>query len=305
MSRATDRIVVGGYSIGWSAVRHLPERAAYRLFDVLADTAWRRQGKGVRRLEHNLDRALGGGLAESELRDLSRAGMRSYFRYWCDAFRLPGWSRERIVTRFHGVGDEVLVRGLAAGNGVVVSLPHMGNWDHAGAWACLAHAPLTTVAERLEPESLFQRFVSFREALGMEVLPLTGGDAPVFRTLADRLRSGRLVCLLGDRDLTERGVPVELFGATTKVPAGPAALAVDTGAMLVSATLWYDGPDAYAGLTEIPVPTAGSREERIQVASQRVADRFAEGIRAHPADWHMLQRLWLDDLDPARAPGGD
>ena len=151
--------------------------------------------------------------------------MRSYLRYWREAFRLPDLSHEEIVSTHVCFDEHLLAKALAGGRGVILALPHMGNWDHAGAWVSLAHAPFTTVAERLKPESLYERFLAYRRSLGMEVLPLTGGSGP-FRTLLERARSGRLICLLADRDLTANGVEVTLFGETAKMPAGPAALAV-------------------------------------------------------------------------------
>src|SRR5690606_5236323 len=194
MSAFGERATLIGYTAGWTAVRHLPERAAYRTFRRIADPAWRGRGRGAQRLESDLARAFGTE-DEERLRAISRAGMRSYLRYWCEAFRLPDWDRDRIVTRVRTEGEHNLRDPLAAGRGVVAALPHMGNWDHAGAWGCLTGAPVTTVAERLKPDALYERFLGFREGLGMEILPLTGG-ADVFSTLADRLRAGRLVPLL-------------------------------------------------------------------------------------------------------------
>jgi KDO2-lipid IV(A) lauroyltransferase len=176
----------------------------------------------------------------------------------------------------------------------------MANWDHAGAWAVLSGLPFTTVAERLQPEALFDRFVAFRASLGMEVLPLTGGERPPFPVLADRLRAGRLVCLLADRDLTARGVPVTFFGEPTRMPAGPAALALQTGAALVPVTLWFTSAGTRARIhPELPRPPGPDRPAVIRTMTQALADVFAAGIAEHPADWHMLQRLWLADLDPA------
>src|SRR5690606_7489485 len=111
----------------------------------------------------------------------------------------------------------------AQGRGVVGALPHMGNWELAGAWSCAMGIPLTAVAERLEPESLYREFVAFREGLGMEILPITGGE-PTMPTLTKRLQAGGFVCLLADRDLSRTGVEVELLGATAKFPRGPALL---------------------------------------------------------------------------------
>ncbi len=299
---ATDALVNRAYGTGWAVVRRMPERAAYASFERLADATWARRGKQVRRLESNLRRVIGPEPSEKELRLLSRAGMRSYLRYWCDAFRLPGWSRERIRDGIVVHGQEQLREALAEGRGAIAALPHMGNWDHAGAWACLELSQVVTVAERLEPEEVYEKFLDYRRALGMEVLPLTGGPPP-YPALLRRLRDGALVCLLADRDLTAAGLPVEFFGAEARFPAGPAALAVQSGAALFAVGLWYADGLNHARLTRIEVPTDGERAERTAVTTQRVADAFAREIAAHPADWHMLQRLWTADLDPARAVG--
>jgi KDO2-lipid IV(A) lauroyltransferase len=154
------------------------------------------------------------------------------------------------------------------------------------------------VAERLKPESLYDRFVAYRESLGMEVLPHTGGSA--FGTLARRLRDGGLVCLVADRDLSASGVEVTFFGETARMPAGPALLAQQTGALLLPATLWYDETPVMKGRVHAPVevPESGTRAEKTSFMTQALADVFAEGIAQHPEDWHMLQRLWLSDLEP-------
>jgi KDO2-lipid IV(A) lauroyltransferase len=300
-----DRIVYSAYALGWSALKHLPEPAARRLFDRIADTAWRKRGKRVLQLEANLLRVRPG-LDEARLRELSRAGMRSYLRYWMESFRLPVWSRQRIADDVLIEGVENLTAAMEAGRGAVVALPHMGNWDLAGAWAA-SHLGyhFTTVAERLEPERLFERFVAYRESLGMEVLPLTGSDVSVIGTLARRLRAGKLVCLVGDRDLSEAGIEVTFFGEATRMPAGPAALCLRTGAALLPVTLWYDGPLMRGRIhPEVAPPAGDDRKQQIAAMVQATADIWADGIHEHPEDWHMLQRLWLADLavrEPAAA----
>ncbi len=300
MSALRDQLTEQGFAVGWAAVRRLPEGAAYALFDRIADRTWARRGSGVTRLEAHLARVRPDA-TPAEIRELSKAGMRSYLRYWCESFRLPTWDTARIVDHFKVEGEQQLTDALAAERGAVLVLPHMGNWDHAGAWGCLTHRPLTTVAERLKPESLYDRFVAYRETLGMEVLPL-GGDG-VIRTLSDRLRAGGMVCLLGDRDLSRSGVPVDFFGARTRMPQGPALLALLTGAPLLPVTLWFDGPDSRARIhAPVPVPVAGTRSEQVAAMTQSVAATFERGIAEHPSDWHMLQRLWLDELDDRGEP---
>nr|WP_203605779.1 phosphatidylinositol mannoside acyltransferase [Streptomyces sp. SID8014] len=286
------------YGLGWSTVKRLPEPVAVRLGRTIADSVWKRRGKGVLRLEANLARVAPDAGPE-RLSELSRAGMRSYLRYWMESFRLPAWSDARIRDGFEPDGLHHLTDGLAAGKGVILALPHLGNWDLAGAWVTRdLGVPFTTVAERLRPETLYDRFVAYREGLGMEVLPHTGGSA--FGTLARRLRAGGLVCLVADRDLSASGVEVEFFGDTARMPAGPAILAQQTGAPLLPVTLWFDSTPVMKGRVHPPVevPGAGDRAERTSLMTQALADAFAEGIADHPEDWHMLQRLWLDDLEP-------
>jgi KDO2-lipid IV(A) lauroyltransferase len=300
MSDLGELVAEHGFGAAWTVVRHLPEPAAYATFDQIADASWRRRGRQVRRLESNLARVLGPSTTPARLRSVSRQGMRSYLRYWCDAFRLPGWSRERIRDSIVIHGEQVFAEALGTGRGVVCALPHMGNWDHAGAWACVKYQTVVTVAERLKPEDLYQKFLGYRRALGMEVLPLTGGDPP-FPTLLRRLRAGGLVALLGDRDLTDSGIEVDFFGSPARFPPGPAALAVQTGAVLLAPTLWsQSGRNHVAFHPAVEVPLEGPKAERIARTTQAVADSFAASITAHPGDWHMLQRLWSEDLDPAR-----
>ncbi|MBZ9594893.1 phosphatidylinositol mannoside acyltransferase [Streptomyces erythrochromogenes] len=297
MGAAQDKLVDGLYGLGWAGVKKLPEPAAVALGRRIADFAWKRRGKSVLRLESNLARVVPDAGPE-RLRELSRAGMRSYMRYWMESFRLPTMDPKRFSTDVEFKDEHLLREALASGRGVVVALPHLANWDLAGAWA-IGHigSPFTTVAERLKPESLYDRFVAYRESLGMEVLPHSGGAA--FGTLARRLRSGGLVCLVADRDLSASGVEVDFFGATARMPAGPALLAQQTGAVLLPATLHYgDTPKMYGRIhPEVEVPKAGTRAEKTTAMTQAVADAFAWGIAEHPQDWHMLQRLWLDDLE--------
>ncbi|MFK4070076.1 phosphatidylinositol mannoside acyltransferase [Streptomyces sp. NPDC029674] len=293
-----DRLTDGLYGLGWSTVKKLPEPVAERLGRTIADTVWKRRGKGVLRLESNLARVVPDA-SPQRLAELSKAGMRSYLRYWMESFRLPSWSRERIADGIDVKDVHHLTDGLAAGKGVVLALPHLGNWDLAGAWVTTKlETPFTTVAERLKPETLYDRFVAYRESLGMEVLPHEGGAA--FGTLARRLRAGGLVCLVADRDLSASGVPVKFFGDTARMPAGPALLAQQTGALLLPVTLWYDESPVMKGRVHPPVevPETGTRIEKTSAMTQALADAFATGIADHPEDWHMLQRLWLADLEP-------
>ncbi|GAA1468697.1 phosphatidylinositol mannoside acyltransferase [Nocardiopsis exhalans] len=297
-----ERMADLAYSAGWAMVRRSPERAGRAVFQRLADRAWRTHNDGTRGLERNLRRLVGPHATDAQLRALSKAGMRSYMRYYYEMFRLPAMGREHILANTRQRGVEVLEEHIRSGRGVVAALPHMGNWDHAGAWIAARGTPLTTVAQRLSPESLFQRFTAYRESLGMEVLPLTGGAANTVGTLARRLREGGLVCLLADRDINGTGLEVDFFAEKARMPSGPAALALNTGAALMPVSLWYDGPHWNIRIhDEIPVAAEGTRTRRIQDTTQELARVFEGAIARHPEDWHMLQPVFSADHDADRA----
>lgn len=285
-----------GYAAGWRVVRALPEGFACRAFDLAADLAARRARSKTTQLHRNLARVLG--VSPAEVPDaLYRDAMRSYARYWREAFRLPSMDRAALAAAVDAdvEGQEHLDAAVAAGAGVVLALPHSGNWDVAGVWLVSHVGGFSTVAERLKPESLYVRFVAYRESLGFEILPLTGGAESPIRGLVRRLRGGGVICLVGDRDLTKAGIPVRFFGEEARMPAGPARLAKSTGAALLPVHCWFT-PQGWRIRIHPPVDPALD----VAAATQAMADRFAEGIAAHPADWHMLQPLWLSDV--RRAP---
>lgn len=278
------------YAAGWSTTRFLPEFLAYRSFSLLADQSWFAQGKSITQYEKNLDR-IRPGLSKVEMRELSRKGMRSYMRYWCDTFRFPDWSQQRISQTVTVENEHLLMDAIAAKTGVIVSLPHAGNWDHAGAYFCGKGVNLVTVAEHLKPEKLFQKFLAFRQNMGMEVLPL---DGRVLGTLAQRLRQGALVALVADRDLSRSGIDVKFFGGPARMPAGPALLALKTDAPLITAFVSYTETGINIVFKNVVIPTAGTQEQKVAEIVQMTAQHFEDGIKEKPEDWHMLQRIWID-----------
>lgn len=296
--RTTDAATEWAFATGWRVVRLLPERTAYAVFARAADVLHRRNGGSVQQLRRNLRRVRPDADAD-EIEDLVRRGLRSYMRYWCDTFRLPTWSDERVRSTFVLDRRHLMDEAMEAGTGAIMVVNHAGNWDHAAAWGCLRYGGLTTVAERLRPEGLYERFLAFRTARGMEILPT--GDPDIVRTLARRIGEGRLVPLMGDRDISRSGVTVDLLGEPASFPAGPALLALLTDAPVYPVTLWFEDGLARGRVHDrVPVPADGSRREQVVAITQGIADAFASGIREHPEDWHMMQPVWLADLDPGR-----
>lgn len=321
-----EQVAVGAYRLGWGAVRTLPAPVAYGLFDRIADGMFTKGGKGVERMRSNYARVRPE-LGSKALDELVHAGLRSYLRYWCDSFRLPDRTAAELAATVRVVGDGPPRSALESGQGVVAFLGHLGNWDTVGAWATHHLAAVTTVAERLKPEAVFDQFVAYREALGMTILPLTG-DSPPFPTLVRTVHAGGLVPLLADRDLTASGVEVMLCGHPARMASGPAALALATGAPLHPVTVtyeldptrtqrsigWRGVPDRARGSLSrarrrnwsayrvvltfgpaVPVPPDGTRAEQISAMTQACADYLGQTLREHTQDWHMMQRVFVAD----------
>jgi phosphatidylinositol dimannoside acyltransferase len=302
-ARVAGRITDAGYAAGWRAVRMLPEPVARAAFDRVGTWAAGRDGRGARQLRANLRVATGGRLSATELDDLTAVALRSYARYWQEAFRLPTIGPRRIADGTTVPGIEHLERCRSEGRGMVLALPHSGNWDAAGVWFVdWLGGPFLTVAERLKPESLYRRFLEYREQLGMRVVPLTGGPRPSAAVLREWLADGGASCLLVDRNLGEGGVPVTFFGRTATMPGGAAVLADQTGAGLFPVVCRFDGAGWQLVVhPEVPVSGPGRLKHRVVTAMQGVADAFTATIAERPEDWHVLGRIWPDvPPDPPR-----
>ncbi|WP_369052305.1 phosphatidylinositol mannoside acyltransferase [Kineococcus terrestris] len=319
MSGRREDLVATGLRTAWRAARALPEPVALALAHAAADVAHRRRGPRVEQLRATLRRARPDA-APAELDALVREGLRAYARYWSDVFRLPSWSRERTTATLRMEDAGGLRQTLAGGSGAVCALGHLGNWDHAGAWSALELAPVTTVAERLRPEAVYEEFLAFRSRVGMRVLPL--GDPSTLGALVRSARGGGLVPLLADRDLSATGVPVTFLGERVRMAAGPAAVALAAGVPLFPVVVRTEplarGSTArrtgarYGVVLEVapavPVPPAPPgatpaqhRRAAVAAMTQACADVLADGVRRSPHDWHVLQPVFTADLAGERA----
>lgn len=296
----SQRVVDYAFATGWAITRHTPEPAAQRILEGAADRISRRRGAGVVQLEANLRRAVPS-IGDDDLRALSKQAMRSYFRYWHEAFRLPSWSDERVVDTVVTTNESALRDVHAGGNGAIVALPHMANWDLAGAWACLTGMPVSTVAEQLRPESLFRRFVGYRAELGIEVEPLSRDSNPLSAMRAALARN-RVVCLLADRTVGSSGTDVLLLGEPARLPGGPAALSRRAGVPVVVCVPSYRGNLLHLAISDPIAPVAG--RGGVAEMTQAIADEFSRGIAADPQDWHMLQPVFVADLASRDATRG-
>lgn len=275
----------------------MPPRLAFRLFDKVAHIVWRREVNSIKQLEMNLSRVLDCELDDARIRTLSLQATRSYMRYYCETFMLPRWSDEQLLDRVRPENSEVVTEALKSG-GAVLTLPHLANWDWAGAWAARHFGSLCTVAERLRPEGVFQKFLEARQSRGITLMPLTGAGG-TYEFLREHVVRGRLVALLGDRDVAKSGMGNQFFGHRASLPIGAALLALDTGRPLFTCAPWYDGDNLVITFdTEIVFdrsPVQGrDRLRRAQEVTKQVAENFERHIRSHPENWHQLQPIWPD-----------
>jgi phosphatidylinositol dimannoside acyltransferase len=246
-----------------------------------------------RQVERNLLRASEGALQGVALRKAVAETFGSYGRYWLELFRLPDEARGTLEIDIEGY-DHVTA-GIERGSGVILALPHVGGWDFAGAWLATQGLPPTVVVEPVEPPELFEWFAGVRRALGMTVVQL-GPEAG--RVVLQALRSNQVVCLLCDRDIVGDGIEVDFFGERTTLPAGPATLALRTGAPLLAAAVYFAPQGGHHAVVMPPVPAQreGRLRDDVGRVTQELAYRFEELIRAAPDQWHLLQPNWPSDL---------
>ena len=280
------------YLFAWKVIGILPEKTAYQLANFVSDQILRKNGKGIQRLRSNYKRVVPS-ISNSALEALTKAGMRSYLRYWFDTFRLNKWSKSRIIETTFVVRENLLRDPIETKKGCIIALPHAGNWDHAAAYFCSTGIPITAVVERLKPEAIFKKFLAYRQSIGIEAISHREKTIPI---LMERLNQGKLVALVADRDMSRNGIEVNFLGGIAKMPAGPAILAIKSGSPLVTAYIRYLDEGIEITFDEtIQLPISGSEEEQIRIITQSMADNFAKRIQDSPVDWHMLQRIWVDE----------
>jgi KDO2-lipid IV(A) lauroyltransferase len=288
----SDRSKVTLFKTLGAVMERLPERFDVALAKRLATLVGRRSTGARGNLRTNLAHALGVGdqeLDERLLEHFVNRGFEGYGQYWAEGAKLPGIKPAHVFERFRiGEGLEYLYDAKAKGLGTIIALPHIGSWEWGGSYLNSLGLGMTAVAEDLEPPALFEWFKAKRESIGIRIEPL---DEHAGTVLLQTLKDGGVIGLLCDRDIQGNGIEVEFFGERVRIPAGPATLALRTGATLVAAAC-YSGPgrDHFAVITP---PIAAEREGRLREDVTRVTQALAlqlEGlIRRAPEQWHVLQ----------------
>jgi KDO2-lipid IV(A) lauroyltransferase len=280
-----------GYEVLERLGRALPERTGRAIFRRLGGVAFRLTPKTRGIVAANQAQVLGRPIDDPLVQASTRAAFELYARYWVDTFHLTALSDAEVLARVRCDTLDRVGRALEAGRGAIVALPHMGNWDAAGRWMAAAGYPVLAVAEELHPHRLFELFLKHRRALGIDVVGLSG--AGVGRQLAAALSANRVVALVADRDLSGRGVEVEMFGRARRLPAGPALLSITTGAPLLVTPVYTtrDGWRVQIG-EPMSVEPSGDRRRDVKTLSKKMAAEFEEAVAAAPADWHLFQPGW-------------
>ena len=292
-----SRLVDFGFWAGWNILWLLPSGITIKLFDAAAIFAWRKHGKSIKQLELNLSRVTGLDPQSEQIRQLSKKTLRSYMRYYFETFALARWSPQTINNRVRTINVQPVLNAARSG-GLILTLPHSGNWDLAGAWAAQNLGSMCTVAERLRPEGVFQKFLKMRKKVGITLMPLTG-EGGTYEFLRQSVVDGKVVALLGDRDVAGNGMSNEFFGHRATLPIGAAVLAIDTKQPLFTCSTWFDGEQLVIEFDEqIEVPseevTGRERLRKAQEITAQIAKRFERHISAHPENWHQLQPIWND-----------
>jgi phosphatidylinositol dimannoside acyltransferase len=282
---------------------HAPPRLGRSLADLVLRYRYERMASEREVVGRNLSRVFGLPADDDVVRAATREAFALYGRYWYETFALRSMSFEDVNRLFRATGVEHIDAGLAAGRGVIVALPHMGNWDAAGHWLAVNGYPVVAVAEELRPPGVHELFFRHRRALGMQIVPLQKG---VGERLVRLLTENQVVALLCDRNIGGRGVSVDFFGEPASLPAGPALLAKTTGAALLPVVV-YTQEQGWTCTVEPPLDAEAGRRgaEGVRATMTELAGRFERGISAAPADWHMFQPLWEADLaERGLAPRG-
>ena len=287
-----ERVAVLHYATMERVATRWPERPGRALFDLYARLMYGAMPRLRNTVSDNLARVLGRPAESDVVRAAAREAFHLYGRYWYETFRLRVMPPEEVNKRFALEGLEHADRALEQGRGAILALPHMGNWDAAGYFLCVNGYRVAAVAELLRPTRVFEQFLRHREALGMRIVPLTSGKEAGFEA-ARLVLENWLVGLVADRDLGGRGVDVDMFGATRKLPAGPALLSVRTGSPLLAAAIFTTDDGWFCRISEpLRVEMTGETRADVTALTRLLARHFERAIAARPVDWHMFQPAW-------------
>jgi lauroyl/myristoyl acyltransferase len=286
---------------------YIPFRIAAGIFGLFPEPWVRRLGTwaGRRAASRSIDkyelvsghmrRARGEGVSDEQLAQDVKRMYESYGRYWAETFWLRRRRHKAITDRVERVNFDPVYRAKAAGRGIIYALPHTGNWEVAGLIADDIGARALAVAEDLSNRRITEWFLRVRNGVGIDIV-LTS-DPSRQSKLVRRLKAGGAIALLADRDVTGTGHEVEFFGETTRMPTGPAGLAVLTGADLFPVGVYFkEGAGHRLEVRDpIAIPDIPDRGERVAAVALALAKELEDLIRYDPPQWHLFQPNWPSD----------
>lgn len=291
----TDTFTVGAYKLGSLLSKGVPTALSAFVGTAIGTPASIAMRDKRDMVERHMRRVVPGA-TDGQVRRLTQRVFDGYARYYVESFRLPTLTAKQVAASFEVEGyEEHLVAALARGKGAILALPHLGGWEWAGRWAADLGNKMTVVVEPLEPPELFDWFVRLRQKFGMKVIPV-GPEAGAAALAA--LRANEVLCLLCDRDISGTGVPTNFFGERTLLPAGPATLALRTGAALLPTAVYFtDRRDGHLGVIRPPVDCQrlGRLRDDVSRITNLVTKELEDLIRRAPDQWHLLQPNWPSD----------
>ena len=288
-----------GYKLAALLSRKLPKRIGLSVASFLGYVIARIDKKRRDQVIRNANRLSDSELSRKELKDFVNQTFESYAHYWVNTFRLVDMTKEELESTFTHDGWELIETALKKDSGVILVLPHLGAWDWGGLWISkIKGVSVSAVVEPLEPPELFEWFKRSRNALGMDIISL-GSDAgsQILKAISDK----QLIVLVSDRDVGGSSVEVEFFGEKTLLPAGPATLALRTGATLLPVAI-YNKEDGCHGVVRpaIPLERKGKFRSDVKRITQTIADEMELLIRKAPEQWHLMQPNWPSDSQPEK-----
>lgn len=285
-----EQLQVLGFKICWATAGYVPKSFRYFLANQIANITFSKKGLGVQRLIFNIARVKNLDSNDFDVLNIARKAMQSYMRYWVDMFAMTKLNDDQVLNCVSVKNDTEFKTVFKNGKGAVLAVTHSGNWDLAGSYIALKYGGVTTVAERLRPVQLFDEFTKHRLRRRIEILPHRGGKVPPSIALDERLKSGKLIGLVSDRDMSHHGIEVDFFLHKAKMPIGAAKLAIDNNAPLIPAAI-YEGNGGTVIEFYPQIDTSSGDTNQV---TQLLARTFEEIISKNPENWHMLQKIWVD-----------
>jgi len=289
------------FRLAGALVPLIPQRLGYTLAGLLAWVISILPLPVNRVLRANLRQVLGPEPDAREVRRLARAALRNSVVNYYELFLLPSLSLEKINQRVSIQGMEHGRQALAARKGLIITMPHFGNFNLASQLINYYQVPVTMVAEDLEPPEFYDYVTSLRASHGIKAVPVSQSLRPIVRAL----RANEAVGLAADRDVTGGGEWLPFFGALARIPVGHVKLALRTGAPILLCFVVRESDRHSRVYVEEPLflTPSGDFERDVREGARRIVTLMERYIRAYPDQWLAFQPVWDGTAPPTVEDG--